>query len=369
LVMLYDSKVRAAIRSVEGFTSDEDDLAQEVFVRLLIRLRRPGSLRVGAWLWRVARNLAIDDLRRRHTRTEAGTALDRSRETSVESRHDDGLNQCLSEIFREMPERQRDALLTVAEHGGRRSGSCQAVATSLGVTTAAAEGLLARGRSRLASDLARSGFVFRPAAAIGFVRLALGRWSRHAAGLRRSHAIAMAIIGAAGVGAAVPLLVPAISSGTAPRPTPPAAYVRSASLEMSSGHRADHRLSDLSPARTGGRNQGGSTPGAGGPSAGSAAPVMPTLGVVETSARMLRGLIRSAPVLTAGAVASVIEVSTAGSGTADASGAPLVSVDQVGAGGASSASLGPLADDQAQVSQPLLMAVATAAPLSPTPSR
>ena len=346
LVRRYQRRVYALAYQHLRAPDEAQDLAQEVFVRLLIRLRRPGSLRVGAWLWRVARNLAIDDLRRRHTRTEAGAALDRSRETSVESRHDDGLNERLSEIFREMPDRQRDALLTVAEHGGRASGSCQAVATSLGVTTAAAEGLLARGRRRLASDLARSGFVFRPAAVIGFARIAVGRLTRHAVSLRRGHAIAMAVAGAAGVAAAIPLVVPAISSATAPRPAPTAAYVQSVSRSTSGAYRADQRPSgisrtDTSSAGPDGGVQANSTPGASRPPVGSAAPVTPIFGVVETSTRMLRDLTGSTPVVAAGAGAvSAIEASIPGSGTPNPSDVPLVSVDAVVAGSASSASLG-----------------------------
>jgi len=369
LVAQYDFKVRSAIRSVQGFTSDEDDLVQEVFVRFLVRLRRPGSLRVGAWLWRVARNLAIDDARRRQARTRAGVELGLSQPVSFETRHDEGLNECLSDIFREMPERQRHALLEMADHGARSSGSCQAVAASLGVSTSVAEGLLARGRSRLASGLSRSGFAFKDGALLGSFGITLARWVRWVPRVGRRHAMALA--GVASAAAAIPLATTAIFIGGELRPVPIVRYVGAVTPIRPLGYHRDRVGSEARPVETN-RGQGSTAVSGGAPSPLSTAQVSAPAGATQSAVQTSMGLASSILTSTAGAsgpVVGAVHATGLRLGTvAPSAGSPAGAVrGGVGVGGSASDE-GP-SDGAGQESQPLLIAVATAAPLSLTPSR
>ena len=60
----HRATAQRAVRSVIGSSAEEEDLVQEVLTRLVIRLRQPGEINVGAWTWRVAHHLAVDHLRR-----------------------------------------------------------------------------------------------------------------------------------------------------------------------------------------------------------------------------------------------------------------------------------------------------------------
>jgi len=65
LVSRYQGQLHGYLRAMTGSPADADDLFQETWLRVV---RNPGSFRGGAfnaWLWRIARNLLIDRLRRR----------------------------------------------------------------------------------------------------------------------------------------------------------------------------------------------------------------------------------------------------------------------------------------------------------------
>src|ERR1700734_315203 len=66
-----------AVRSVIGSSADEEDLVQEALTRLVIRLRQPGEISVGAWTWRVAHNVAVDHIRTRRAIPTDVATLDR----------------------------------------------------------------------------------------------------------------------------------------------------------------------------------------------------------------------------------------------------------------------------------------------------
>jgi len=64
LVGRYQRQLHGYLRAMTGSWADADDLFQETWIRVV---RNPGSFRGGAfnaWLWRIARNLLIDRLRR-----------------------------------------------------------------------------------------------------------------------------------------------------------------------------------------------------------------------------------------------------------------------------------------------------------------
>lgn len=156
LAALHDRDVRSAIRRVLGRSQEENDLVQEVFVRLVIRLRQPGEVVVGAWVRRVAHNLAVDEVRRRRAVPVEETRLDRPTPCRVDERHEGA--QLYSDVLhgvQGLPDRQRAALASVLAADG--VPPVAAVASRLGLTEDAAESLIRRARTGLRAQLATAG--------------------------------------------------------------------------------------------------------------------------------------------------------------------------------------------------------------------
>jgi RNA polymerase sigma-70 factor (ECF subfamily) len=136
---------------VLGNAADAEDVTQEAFVKLW---RDPPELRnkaaLKAWLARVARNLAIDRLRR--ARDTSDSELDRLVDPSTapdgQLRHGQAADQ-VSAAMAELPERQRTALqLTYFEALGN-----QETASIMDVSVEAVESLLSRARRSLRATL------------------------------------------------------------------------------------------------------------------------------------------------------------------------------------------------------------------------
>jgi len=142
-----------AVRSVLGVSPDEEDLVQEVLARLVARLREPGDIALGAWTWRVARNVAIDHVRARRATPTDPVLLDREAGDGLD---DDviaaGLAAAVQDGLSRLPVRQREALEAQAALDGGRGGHAL-VAAQLGVTPKAAESILARARQSLRREL------------------------------------------------------------------------------------------------------------------------------------------------------------------------------------------------------------------------
>lgn len=155
LVRCHHEGVRYALRRVLGWSGEEDDLVQEVFVRLLIRLRQPGEVNPGAWVRGVARNLAVDEARRRRPVPAELDRLDRP------TQRDPGEALVGSELYdavlaglRALPARQSQVLLSHIEKGPR---TVPAVAAELEISVHAAESLLARARGAIRARLVSQG--------------------------------------------------------------------------------------------------------------------------------------------------------------------------------------------------------------------
>ena len=169
LLALHDGDVRSALCRVLGRSQEEDDLVQEVFTRLVVRLRQPGELCVGAWLRGVAHNLAVDEIRRRRPVPVEDARLDREVSSPAEDSLDGAeLYTSLVEGAQGLPHRQRAALAASLEGGGPGVAT---VASSLGVSVHAAESLLSRARVGLRMHLAMAG----GGGDDGFVRASLAR--------------------------------------------------------------------------------------------------------------------------------------------------------------------------------------------------
>ena len=146
----YGLVFRVASRVLAN-AADAEDVVQETFVRLW---RDPGVINNPAalkgWLAQVARNMAIDRLRRLKPSTGDGfdDLADQATAPDGALRHSQAAN-LVSEALAALPERQRMALqLTYFEGLGN-----QETAQAMQVTVEAVESLLSRGRRSLRDTL------------------------------------------------------------------------------------------------------------------------------------------------------------------------------------------------------------------------
>jgi RNA polymerase sigma-70 factor (ECF subfamily) len=101
-----------------GNASEADDVAQEVFVRVYQNIRqfRPGRARFSTWLFQIARNAAIDHLRKRARRREElldeTTPAAASREVEANE-----IGGRIAIAVAELPEDQRTAFVLAEYHG------------------------------------------------------------------------------------------------------------------------------------------------------------------------------------------------------------------------------------------------------------
>jgi RNA polymerase sigma factor (sigma-70 family) len=130
-----------------GSRHDAEDALQDVFVRAYASLRaseRPVSLR--AWLYRVAHNRCIDQLRRPVPAVADVFEVSRTpaRDPSLETERRDELRRLVVDVGR-LPDQQRSALLMRELQGMTYEDLAQA----LGVSVAAVKSLLVRARGGL----------------------------------------------------------------------------------------------------------------------------------------------------------------------------------------------------------------------------
>ncbi len=150
---------------------EAEDLAQEVFMRVARGLPAfRGDSRLSTWIYRIARNVAVDRLR-------AGTAMRAAPPASPEADVDgcearaaaapvDSVEQalirgemsaCIRGLVDELPEKER-AVLLLAEMGELRD---REVAEALGVTVGTAKIRLHRARARLRKTMERRCELYR----------------------------------------------------------------------------------------------------------------------------------------------------------------------------------------------------------------
>jgi RNA polymerase sigma-70 factor, ECF subfamily len=155
------SRLRGYLATLVG-SSDAADLMQETFVRAQRARDTCEASAVAAWVRRIARNVAIDHLRRSAankvvlgsdeltTCAEGSTAAtDPDPERSAIRRE---MRDCIGDFVRRLPERDAEVIM-LAEMRGLPD---QEVATALGITLGAAKIRLHRARARL-RDMMESG--------------------------------------------------------------------------------------------------------------------------------------------------------------------------------------------------------------------
>ncbi len=144
----YHKRLLAYARQMLPRRQDAEDVLQDVFVRAYFGLRAHSrDLALRAWLFRVAHNRCIDELRRPAPPPPEVLEMMRSGVqdpvAEVESR--EVLRRLIADV-RRLPEQQRSALL-MRELDGM---SYEDLAASLGVTVSAVKSLLVRARVGLA---------------------------------------------------------------------------------------------------------------------------------------------------------------------------------------------------------------------------
>jgi RNA polymerase sigma-70 factor (ECF subfamily) len=131
-----------------------EDIAQESFVRLwkLAESWQPRG-RISTWLCHVARNLAIDVIRRRarEQSEEVSENLAAEGPTPLETMAAREVDADVERAIADLPDRQRTAIMLI--HFGDCTG--QAAAEIMGVSVEALESLLSRARRSLKAALSR----------------------------------------------------------------------------------------------------------------------------------------------------------------------------------------------------------------------
>jgi RNA polymerase sigma-70 factor (ECF subfamily) len=128
-----------------GSRETAEDLTQEVFLRVLTASSYEERDRELAWLFRIARNLRIDRLRREQ-RSPARAPLDH---TDVAGPPHQGLRLSLQQALSTLADEERDAFV-LAEVGGL---SYAEIASVCGVTSAAIRSRIYRARQSLRASL------------------------------------------------------------------------------------------------------------------------------------------------------------------------------------------------------------------------
>lgn len=147
----YRQRLFAYTRQMLSHRADAEDALQDIFVRAYSGLRaNHRELALRAWLYRVAHNRCIDELRRPSPPPPEVMELLRSpvHDPIAEADQRESLRRLIADI-RRLPDQQRSALL-MRELGGM---SYADMAGALGVTVPAVKSLLVRARLALAKAL------------------------------------------------------------------------------------------------------------------------------------------------------------------------------------------------------------------------
>jgi RNA polymerase sigma-70 factor (ECF subfamily) len=140
LYVLHAPAVHAHVLAVVRNLDDADDVTQQVFAKLLISLDRyrPGAAPFLAWVLRVARNTALDHLRRARVLPIDAVGEVRTRD----ERGAEEVRASLRAALALLPQGQRDVLLLTHLVGL----SPHEIAAVLGCSVRAVHGLHYRGR-------------------------------------------------------------------------------------------------------------------------------------------------------------------------------------------------------------------------------
>ncbi len=133
---------------------EAEDAAQEVFIKVYENAHRfEPKAQVSAWIHRITANYCLNILRQRHPQEsldqEESPGVPDTGATPLEALEERDLIRRLEELLEALPENQRRALIL------KRFGdlSYQEIATEMGLSPQAVDGLLKRGRQFLKKGL------------------------------------------------------------------------------------------------------------------------------------------------------------------------------------------------------------------------
>jgi len=149
LYVRYAPTVRRYITGLLGSPEEAEDVTQTVFLKLLTKLDRyePRGVRFDAWLLRVARNVAFDEVRRRRP-IPAGEMIEENAVLRPDER-DSSARRSIKEALASLPQAQREVVVLRHFLGL----SCGEIAERLDRTEAAVHNLHHRGRANLRKAL------------------------------------------------------------------------------------------------------------------------------------------------------------------------------------------------------------------------
>jgi RNA polymerase sigma-70 factor (ECF subfamily) len=151
LVEAYQDRIYNCIYRLMGNSEDAYDLTQETFLRAYAALPKiKGELKVGPWLYRIATNLCMDQLRRRKLirwePLDSLLSVFNPRQVAKDNPERESLRresrEMVHRVLEKLPPKYR-ACLVLREYQGM---SCEEIAEVLGTTRSAVKSLLFRAR-------------------------------------------------------------------------------------------------------------------------------------------------------------------------------------------------------------------------------
>lgn len=151
LYVRFAEEMRRYVAGILGDRHEAEDITQEVFIKLIDRIDRyqPREAPFGAWLMRVARNAALDHLRRRRVLPIEEVRVADGGDPEVDPERADSVRQA----FEELPDDQREVLVLRHIVGL----SPVEIANALRRTESSVHGLHHRGRRTMRARLVELG--------------------------------------------------------------------------------------------------------------------------------------------------------------------------------------------------------------------
>ncbi|MDP8921509.1 MAG: sigma-70 family RNA polymerase sigma factor [Chloroflexota bacterium] len=158
----YQERIYNCIYRLVGNAEEAHDLTQETFLRAYTGLSKiEGELKVGPWLYRIATNLCMDQLRRRKLIRwepwDAFVSLFHPKQVARDNPEQDALRQesrdLVHRVLQELPPRYRICLV-LREYNGM---SCEEIGEVIGSSRSAVKSLLFRAREEFREVYERLG--------------------------------------------------------------------------------------------------------------------------------------------------------------------------------------------------------------------
>ena len=154
LVERHLNRILGFAERMLGNRGEAEEVAQEVFLRVWLHADRwrPTQAQVTTWLFRIARNLCLNRIAKRHEQTLEGLAEPPSgTPRPIEQLADRELGRHVNRALQSLPESQRMAITLCHYQGWTNAEAAEIMELSV----AAVESLLARGRRRLKTQLTK----------------------------------------------------------------------------------------------------------------------------------------------------------------------------------------------------------------------